>query len=72
MKVKRSWKVSRVQTVEFVFATFLTCATWSDPAQPMLSKAGSLLQLEMIATSILRSKEQGKEGENDSEAARNH
>lgn len=70
MRTKRRWKISRVQTAEVVFATLLACATWSDPSQPLLSKTGSLFQLEMIAASIVRSWNQDREKDRHPEATK--
>jgi len=61
MKINKGRKVSRVQPVELAFAAVLTCVMWSDNTQSSLAKAESLLQLEMIATSIIRSWNQNKE-----------
>ena len=70
MRTKRRWKISRVQTAEAVFATLLAYVTWSDPTQPLLSKAGSLFQLEMIATSIVRSWNQDRQKGRNPEATK--
>lgn len=68
MNTKRRWQLSRGQTVEVAFATLLTWATLSAPDQSLITKTNSLLQLEMLVSSLVRTWHQ--EQDDDSEAVK--
>lgn len=70
MNTKRRWQLSRGQTVEVAFATLLTWATLSAPDQSLTTKTNSLLQLEMLVSSLIRTWHQEKEQDDNSEAAK--